>query len=966
MLLMCCLVAGILPMPALAEEGTGPFTDGVGSAESPYQIATAGQLAALAAAVNGGTDYSGTHFKLANDIDLSAVCGADIDGKEVSWTPIGSKDSPFAGNFDGGGYAVKNLYINAQIDGRDLAYVGLFGHLTGNGVISRLGVDGSVTVNGFNIYVGGVCGLISSGTITSCYNTCAVSITGSTYGTVGGICGENHGSDTIKGCYNTGTVSDTANDIAYCGGICGANTNGTIEDCYNTGAVSAAAAKAGGASVGGVCGINGVCSKEIRNSYNTGAVTGSGGAVGGVCGSRCGGSITQCYYLEGTTADSNSAKLTAEQFSDADSFTGLDFETSGDDGVWQMDSILGRPVLQAIPEPYFEGSGSEADPYRIPNLAKLELFRDSVNAGNHYTGQHFKLTADIDMSKKYITGTRTSWTPIGDNGPIGFAGIFDGGGHVVSELYINVSDHNGNNKGLFGFLTGTIKNLGVAGCDVTGGHYVGGICGQNNKGTITNCYIVSGKVTGTTNSIGGICGINGGGGTISNCYSTCAVSGPSYVGAVCGTEAPTGSTIRNCYYPNICGAGGAGTSKTGSQFASGEVAWLLQGEQTAQVWGQTAGGGYPELTGESAKKVCKVAFMDGETEYAAAYANPGGHVTLPAAPKQDGYTFVRWEDKTGAEFTAGTAVLGDMVVTAKWAEDGSTPAPTPTPGGSSYDYYTITATAGDGGSITPGGSVRVRERRDTTFVITPDEGYEIADVLIDGKSAGLLSEYTFEKVRKSHTIEASFRKTGNASYTVCPRDATCPVARFSDCSPAAWYHNGVHYCVESGLMVGVSETSFAPDMSASRAMIATILWRQAGSPVVNYLMQYEDVEQGAWYAEAVRWATSVGVVAGYSSTSFGPADPITREQFATMLYRFEQLQGGGFSGDWVFLADLTEMVDFSDYNQISAWARESMCWTVMEGIIQGKEGSVLDPKGTTTRAEVAAMLMRYCKLIAAE
>jgi len=160
--------------------------------------------------------------------------------------------------------------------------------------------------------------------------------------------------------------------------------------------------------------------------------------------------------------------------------------------------------------------------------------------------------------------------------------------------------------------------------------------------------------------------------------------------------------------------------------------------------------------------------------------------------------------------------------------------------------------------------------------------------------------------------------------------------------------------MEHELMMGTSAATFAPEMDTSRAIIATILWRLQGSPVVNYALRYDDVAEGIWYTEAVRWAASEGIVTGYGNGKFGPNGPITREQLAAMLYRYERKYGaGGFTGSWMFL------LDFTAAGKISSWADEAMRWMTMNKIIQGKGSKALDPQGNTARAEVAAMLQRY-------
>ena len=249
-----------------------------------------------------------------------------------------------------------------------------------------------------------------------------------------------------------------------------------------------------------------------------------------------------------------------------------------------------------------------------------------------------------------------------------------------------------------------------------------------------------------------------------------------------------------------------------------------------------------------------------------------------------------------------------------------------------------------------------------TLTVKPDEGYEAEGLTVTDSRGREVPDadngdgtYSFIMPGGSVTVEAAFRPKGcDGGTSVCPKDSTCPIAKFTDATPTAWYHDGVHYCVENGLMVGTSTTTFAPDMPTSRAMVATILWRQAGSPVVNYALQYEDVEPETWYTEAVRWATSEGVVQGYGNGSFGPNDPITREQLATMLWRYAKARGWSVS-----VGEDTNILSYKDFDQISEWAIPAIQWAAGSGIVQGKGGGILDPQGQATRAQAAAMFQRF-------
>jgi len=183
-----------------------------------------------------------------------------------------------------------------------------------------------------------------------------------------------------------------------------------------------------------------------------------------------------------------------------------------------------------------------------------------------------------------------------------------------------------------------------------------------------------------------------------------------------------------------------------------------------------------------------------------------------------------------------------------------------------------------------------------------------------------------------------------------------PSEAYVDLDENAWYAEAVDYVISEGLMTGISEDEFAPADQITRAAMVQILWALEGKPVVNYAMDFEDVAEDAWYAEAVRWAVSEGIASGVSESEFAPNAAITREQLAVMLYRVEQANDGGFTGLWMF--DL----DYADADAVSEWAYEAVCWCTMKGIISGRDDGSLDPQGTALRSECAQMLMQYASL----
>lgn len=260
-------------------------------------------------------------------------------------------------------------------------------------------------------------------------------------------------------------------------------------------------------------------------------------------------------------------------------------------------------------------------------------------------------------------------------------------------------------------------------------------------------------------------------------------------------------------------------------------------------------------------------------------------------------------------------------------------------GSSGSTYHNITAAAGTGGSISPSGRVSVLRNRARTFTITPGAGYAVSDVLVDGKSVRAVTKYTFEKVTKDHTIEVKFKRADG-------RPAWNP---FVDVAAGSWFHDGVKYIYEQGLMVGTDSTHFSPHMTTSRAMIASILWRMEGEPKAEAAQPFSDVADGRWYTQAIAWAAEAGVIKGYGEGRFGPNDPITREQLASLLWRYA---GNPPASDLP--------LSFTDADRASGYARDALRWAVDQGILTGKGGSVLDPRGIATRAEAAQMLMRFC------
>lgn len=178
---------------------------------------------------------------------------------------------------------------------------------------------------------------------------------------------------------------------------------------------------------------------------------------------------------------------------------------------------------------------------------------------------------------------------------------------------------------------------------------------------------------------------------------------------------------------------------------------------------------------------------------------------------------------------------------------------------------------------------------------------------------------------------------------------------FSDVSQGAWYADAVRYVEKIGLMGGIGDDRFDPNGTVSRGMLVTVLFRMDGASAAGSETPFSDVKKGSYYEDAVAWAAANGIVIGYSSTRFGPDDNITREQFATILYRYANYDGGAGESE----GDLSR---YSDYSKISAYAIPAMKWANESGLIEGTSSTTLAPGKTTTRAQMAAIIMRYLKM----
>ena len=311
----------------------------------------------------------------------------------------------------------------------------------------------------------------------------------------------------------------------------------------------------------------------------------------------------------------------------------------------------------------------------------------------------------------------------------------------------------------------------------------------------------------------------------------------------------------------------------------------------------------------------------------------GSTVTKPADPARSGYAFDGWYTENTYEnpYDFHAAVTGSLTLYAKW---NSIVYSDPT--------YAVSAPTAENGRIAI--SPRYAERGErVTVTLTPDEGYELESLtVIDSRGDELTltdlgnGRYRFTMPARRVEVKASFVK----SVEVSP---------FADVPNDAYYFEAVKWAAENGITGGVGNSLFAPNQPCTRAQIVTFLWRAAGSPVVNYRMPFTDVDEGAYYAEAVRWAARTGIVTGQTETTFGTDSVCTRAQAAAMIYRCAQAQGKGFTGAWMFHLPFTDVPE---------WAYESVAWCYMNSVTTGVSETSFAPGNDCTRAQIVTFLWR--------
>lgn len=627
----------------------GTYSGGDGSSETPYLLSSDSDIDELSSTY---ADW-GSYFQLTQNITLVG-----------NHTPIGSGDPQFTGNFDGNGYAIKNMTVYQT--GND---AGFFGYTSSAANIHELGVEASSAgvvstagsrvgvLVGYNYgavrdcsatgnvtgvsYVGGLIGYQNSNTVSNCSATGTVTAADD----VGGLIGFSSG--TVSNCYATGNVISTSSYRV--GGLLGFNS-GTATNCYATGDATGSGSSD---DVGGLVGLNNL--GNINNGFATGAATGRSN-IGGLVGRNNGGTVNSyCYYSSEGEYTNSIGNLTSYtnfmDFAFVSGASGLNWNASGDiittatdpNFIWKIDDGSSLPYFQYSETediPYSGGSGTVADPYLLSTDSDI----DELSATSADWGMNFTLINDITLVGNH--------TPIG-NLASQFTGNFNGSGYAITNLTVyqstdrvgffgyagstsNIHDlgietssegvvSTGNNVGaLVGVTVGTVNNCYATG-NVAGASYVGGLAGYSDA-AISNSYTTV-DVTGSSNNVGGLVGRNNGvSGNVTNCYTTGNATGANIVGCLVGFN---GGTVTSSF-------------ATGTAAADGSTVGGLIGDNT---WGTVYNNWYSgsptdsSATSSSYSNFTSFAFVSGATGL---NWNEGGDIITT----EDNATFI-WKINDG-------------------------------------------------------------------------------------------------------------------------------------------------------------------------------------------------------------------------------------------------------------------------------------------------------------------------------
>ena len=547
-----------------------------------------------------------------------------------------------------------------------------------------------------------------------------------------------------------------------------------------------------------------------------------------------------------------------------------------------------------------------------------------------------------------------------------------------------------------GGIVGFASNLMITGCYNAGrvfkgdGSSGGGIVGVVKNVKIYDCYNV-GEIDGYTGKRGGIVGEASGSAFVYNCYNAGNIikaessndDDKTVRGIVGGGDGTV--QIQNCYYLEGTKADTEATAKSAEEFSNGTVLKLLkagthngtnpwdsvskeqdgmilpgftwQNNNHTHTWGAWTSNGDSAHSRTCACGITETVNCSGGTatctEQAvcdlcgAAYGtvNSDNHANLVHVPakaattREEGNIEYWYCEACGKYFSDAEA---EHEIT-----QADTVIPKRRPSGNSASYPITIPDKTDNGNVTV--SPKSASKGSTvTVTVTPDKGYALETLTVTDKNGSALDltdkgggQYTFTMPSGPVTVAATFM------------DDNTMLNFFVDVPAGAYYYDAVLWAAEGGIVTGTDAVHFSPDASCTRAQIVTFLWRAAGKPVVNYAMNFNDVDGGAYYAEAVRWAASEKIVEGTTAETFAPNAAVTCAQVVTMLYRFAKAQGMDTTQGGMAIRE------FDDFDTVPAYALEAMDWAVNAGVLKGDNNRLL-PQNACTRAQIVTLLWRAC------
>ena len=818
-------------------------------------------------------------------------------------------------------------------------------------------------------YTGGILGRMETKdlTLNQCSNQGIVSGSASSNysnsATVGGLIGGITSVGTLENCYNAGDCTVTsAQNNAFVGGLVGDSSALTLQNSYNVGTISNAASP-NNSYIGGLIGQ--ANNSSVEKCYNAGEIKKTGNNVGAIVGTIDNpSSVTDCYYWSGSGAAGAGAVKTANEMTENDTWaTNLGLDTN----VWEKaanvsDDTGYLPVLtdnKQNPAPMLTREAKQTQiGFAITGQPSEPIYE---------TEGSFKLATEGGRSTGAVTWetSDSAIASVDKNGTVTIEGV----GEVTITAMKAGNDTYADAEATYFF---TVYGTPIS--EVTISNLKAPVYGEEPKMYVDvpeNANYHGAMAVGLGNSTATVEWhdsnwklVHEDDDFIQNEVYTAVVP------LVANDYYSFAKDIEVAHTPGFTSGTVDTISIKAAPNRSDRIDVVITFKPTSHEHNYDTNNwttdplhhwhactvddcplmpsempGYAAHTGNpgEACSVCgavigyEITFdvNGGQCDTTSMYTDTAGKLSTLPTPTRGGYTFDGWftEQSGGMAVTAETVYNANTTLYAHW---------TAIPSGSSS--YMIDVIESTHGTVTTSPKW-ASSGRIVTLTVTPDEGYELAALTVTDKNGNDVAltnngdgTYTFKMPASKVTVKATFIKDL----------VTLP---FTDVSADDWFYDPVCYVYSQGLMTGTSATTFEPNTSLSRAMLVAVLHRLEGNPQAS-AGDFTDVADGDWYAQAVNWAASVGVVNGMGDGTFQPNAAITREQMAAILRNYAQYKG----------LDVTasgDLVNYSDAASVSDWAKDSVQWMVGSGLIGGYEDNTLRPQGTTTRAEVASVLQRY-------